>query len=101
MNIKSGTTKILAAVTVGQFIQLILNILSRVAWMQNPVLFCLAAGFLVTVAVLSGVYLQQKEGGQPAHTRTYRDHASPPKEASKKIQELFGNMLDAKEGKGE
>lgn len=67
------TAKVMAAFIIGQFVQVICHILSKVAYMNRPVLFCIAAGFLITVAVIAGITLAYSE--KPAHQKTYAEWA--------------------------
>lgn len=67
--------KILAAFIVGQFVQVVANLLAKVSYMSRPILFCIAAGFLILAAVVVGMYLGSQED-TPKH-KTYKDYAAP------------------------
>ena len=66
--------KYLAWFIAGQAVQLIAHLLARVSWMNKPVLFCLAAGFLILVAVGVGMFVAGQEKQTP---KSYRDWAEP------------------------
>lgn len=70
----SKNTKIILAFVAGQFVQVVAHILSKVSYMNKPVLFCVAAGFLILVAVVSGMYLgvQEETAKKP---KSYKDYA--------------------------
>lgn len=57
---------------VGQAVQIILAVLAKVSFMSKPILFSVAAGILITVAILAGVRLA---GGEPKHEKSYMDYA--------------------------
>lgn len=61
---------------VGQATQIVLAILAKVSYMSKPILFSVAAGVLITVAIVAGVKL----AGEPKHTKTYLDYAEVPDE---------------------
>jgi len=63
--------KYLAWFLVGQTVQIILAILAKVSYMDKPILFSVAAGVLITAAIVAGVKL----AGEPKHTKTYMDYA--------------------------
>lgn len=64
--------KYLAWFLVGQAVQIILAILAKVSYMDKPILFSVAAGVLITVAIVAGVKLA---GGEPKHEKTYLEYA--------------------------
>lgn len=68
------TAKVMAAFIIGQIVQVICHVLAKVAYMNRPVLFCIAAGFLITVAVIAGITLADSEK-QPTHQKTYAEWA--------------------------
>lgn len=70
----SKNVKILLAFIVGQFVQIVAHILAKVSYMNNPVLFCIAAGFLILVAVVAGMYLGVQEDA-PKKPKSYKDYA--------------------------
>jgi len=47
--------------TVGQIVQILLNVLSRGNGSEHPLAFCGSAGFLILVAVFAGVRLATVE----------------------------------------
>lgn len=67
------TAKVMAAFIIGQIVQVICHILSKVSYMNRPVLFCIAAGFLIVIAVVAGITLADSE--KPAHQKTYTEWA--------------------------
>lgn len=70
----SKNTKIILAFVAGQFVQVVAHILSKVSYMNRPVLFCAAAGFLILVAVVAGMYLGVHED-TPKRPKSYKDYA--------------------------
>lgn len=56
---------------VGQAVQIVLAVLAKVSFMSRPILFSVAAGVLITVAIVAGVRL----AGEPKHEKTYLDYA--------------------------
>lgn len=65
--------RILGAFIIGQAVQIILALLAKVSFMSRPILFGIAAGFILTVAVVAGmrvILLQEKE-----RPKTYQDYA--------------------------
>lgn len=66
--------KVLIAFVAGQFVQVIAHLIAKTNYMQRPVLFCIAAGFLVFVAVLAGVILGKDDKPKK---KSYKDYAVP------------------------
>ena len=64
-------TRCLTWFVVGQISQIVLALVAKVSYMDRPILFCSAAGFLLTVAICSGVRL----GYEKKETMTYLDYA--------------------------
>lgn len=64
--------KFLAWFVIGQAAQIILAILAKVSYMDKPILFCAAAGVLLTVCIFAGAKLA---AGDPKHEKTYLDYA--------------------------
>ena len=62
----------LAWFVAGQVTQIVLNILASTNYMRHPILFCMAAGFLVLVAVGVGMYVAGQEKLKP---KSYMDYA--------------------------
>jgi len=60
------TIKCLAWFVVGQISQIVLALVANVSYMNRPILFCAAAGFLVTVAICAGAKLAAPEKKEPA-----------------------------------
>lgn len=54
----------------GQFVQIILQIVANNNYMHRPVLFCSAAGFLLTVCVFAGAYITREK-----ESLSYLDYA--------------------------
>ena len=62
--------RILLAFVVGQGMQLVLALLAKVSYMNRPILFCLAAGFILALAVVAGmrvILLQEQERPRSYH----------------------------------
>ena len=57
----------------GQVVQVIANILAKTNYMARPILFCIAAGFIMLVAVGVGMWVAGKEK-QPT-PKSYREWA--------------------------
>lgn len=55
----------------GQLVQIVLQMVANGNYMHNPVLFCAAAGFLLTVCVFAGAYLTREK----STALTYMDYA--------------------------
>lgn len=68
------TAKVMAAYILGNAIQIILAILAKVSYMSKPILFCIAAGFLVVIAVVAGITLADSEKSL-AHEKSYKEWA--------------------------
>lgn len=64
------STKLLIAFILGQAVQVILHAVSMNFWENRRILFCCAAGFLVSVAVFAGVCITKEE------TLTFEDYAN-------------------------
>ncbi len=75
----SNKTKILIAYVAGQATQLVVHgmALSFNMWNNRQIPFCMAAGFVVFFAILSGVLIAT-EKTEPAHEKTYKDWAKVP-----------------------
>ena len=58
---------------VGQATQVVLAILAKVSFMSKPILFSVAAGFLLTVAIVAGVKLAGEQ-----KPKSYREYAEVP-----------------------
>lgn len=59
----SNALVILAAFVVGQLVQLLAHALTIDLWASRQIPVCAAAGFLVAVAVLAGMYIMMREQG--------------------------------------
>lgn len=55
------STKLLIAFILGQAVQIVLHAVSMNFWENRRILFCVAAGFLVAVAVFAGVCINREE----------------------------------------
>lgn len=55
----------------GQLVQIVLQMVANGNYMHHPVLFCAAAGFLLTVCVFAGAYLTREK----STAMTYMDYA--------------------------
>lgn len=73
---KKATGRVICAFVVGQVVQIILALLAKVSYMDRPILFCIAAGFLILVAVGAGMRLVMLEAKEKA-AKTYQDYAEP------------------------
>lgn len=67
------TAKVMAAFVVGQLVQIVLAVLAKVSFMSKPILFCIAAGFLVVIAVVAGISLADSNR-EPEHQKSYREY---------------------------
>ena len=63
--------KYLAWFVAGQVIQVILSILAKVSFMSRPIWFCVAAGFLLTIAIIAGTKIKEEE-----KPKSYLDYAN-------------------------
>ena len=64
-------SKYLAWFVAGQIAQLVIQTVANNNYMHHPVLFCAAAGFLLTVCVFAGAYLTREK----STALTYMDYA--------------------------
>lgn len=71
--INKKTTRVLIAYLLGNGVQIILQTLARNTYMDRPILFCMASGFLMFVAVCAGVILATSE---KPWGKTYADYAA-------------------------
>ena len=55
----------------GQLVQIVLQMVANGNYMHHPVMFCAAAGFLLTVCVFAGAYLTREK----STALTYMDYA--------------------------
>lgn len=63
--------KYLAWFIAGQLAQIVLHLVSKSNYMMHPVLFCAAAGFILTVCVFAGAYITREKKTE----LTYLDYA--------------------------
>jgi len=68
------TAKVMAAYIIGNIIQIVLAVLAKVSFMSRPIMFCVAAGFLVLFAIIGGITLADSEK-QPERKKSYKDYA--------------------------
>jgi len=68
------TAKVMAAYLLGNIMQIVLQILAKVSYMSKPILFCIAAGFLVVIAVVAGITLADSNR-EPERQKSYREYA--------------------------
>ena len=70
------TASIMVAFILGQFTQIVLAILAKVSFMSKPILFSVAAGFLIVIAVVAGITLEA-DSGETKHekVKSYKDYA--------------------------
>jgi 5-bromo-4-chloroindolyl phosphate hydrolysis protein len=68
------TAKVMAAYLLGNIMQIVLQILAKVSYMSRPILFCIAAGFLVVIAVVAGISLADSNR-EPEKQKSYREYA--------------------------
>lgn len=69
------TANIMAAFIMGQIVQLILAVLAKVSFMSRPILFCIAAGFLLLIAVVAGIVLESEPGEREKKPKSYKEYA--------------------------
>lgn len=68
------TVKVMTAYLLGNLMQIVLQILAKVSYMSRPILFCIAAGFLVVIAVVAGISLADSNR-EPERQKSYREYA--------------------------
>jgi hypothetical protein len=68
------TVKVMTAYLLGNIVQIILQIVAKVSYMSRPILFCVAAGFLVVIAVVAGISLADSNR-EPERQKSYREYA--------------------------
>lgn len=77
-------TKLLIAYAVGQITQLVIHgmALSFNMWNNRQIPFCLAAGFVILFAVISGVWIAsaKEDGDHAAEKKSYLDWAKVPED---------------------
>lgn len=66
------STAIMLAFVLGQGVQIVCHAVALNLWEYRQIPFCLAAGFLVAVAVFAGVNIARGDEGKPM---TYLDFA--------------------------
>ncbi len=94
----SNTVKILVAYVMGQATQLVIHgvVLANNMYNYRQVPFCLAGGFVILFAVISGVWIANSKGEskEPAHEKkSYLDWAEIP-EGENKVVNPFGKHKD-------
>jgi len=90
----SKTVKILLAYVAGQVTQIVIHAmcLTNNMYSYRQIPFCLAAGFVLFFAIVSGVWIANaKEKTEPAHKKTYADYAEIPED-----DEMVVNPFDKK-----
>lgn len=90
----SKTAKILLAYVAGQVTQIVIHAmcLANNMYSYRQIPFCLAAGFVIFFAVMSGVWIANSKGDkEPAHKKTYADYAEIPED-----DEMVVNLFDKK-----
>ena len=68
-----GTIKVLVAFIAGQAVQIVCHAVSFSFWENRQIPFCVAAGFLIALAVFAGAWLNRDT--EPKHTKSYMDYA--------------------------
>lgn len=68
------TVKVMTAYLLGNLMQIVLQVLAKVSYMSRPILFCIAAGFLVVIAVVAGISLADSNR-EPERQKSYREYA--------------------------
>lgn len=77
----SKSTKIIIAYVLGQITQLVIHgmELSFNMWNNRQIPFCIAAGFIIVVAVLAGTWIVKPEEAEPKHEKkSYLEWAEIP-----------------------
>jgi hypothetical protein len=69
--------KVIVAFIAGQLTQLVCHAVCVNFWWEYQMPFCIAGGFLVTVAVLAGVWVA-KHSTDPVAPKNYREWAQVP-----------------------
>lgn len=70
---RKKAAKYLAWFAVGQVVQVVLATLAKASYMNRPILFCIAAGFLVSVAICAGVSLATADEKKSLSYQDYAD----------------------------
>ncbi len=91
----SNTVKILVAYVMGQATQLVIHgvVLANNMYNYRQIPFCLAGGFVILFAVISGVWIanSKSESKEPAHEKkTYLDWAKIPEGDVDEVVNPFG-----------
>lgn len=68
-------TRAILAYILGNVVQIILALVAKVSYMDRPILFSAAAGFLVLVAVMAGMRLVMQDAKE-TRPKTYQDYAN-------------------------
>ena len=68
------TAKVMAAFIMGQAIQIVFHLMSNLNFMRHEILFCIAAGVLLTIAVIAGITLADSER-KTERQKTYAEYA--------------------------
>ncbi len=91
----SKTAKVLLAYVAGQVTQIVIHAmcLTNNMYSYRQIPFCLAAGFVLFFAIVSGVWIANaKEKTEPAHEKkSYLDYAEIPED-----DEMVVNLFDKK-----
>ena len=69
--------KVIAAFVAGQLTQLVCHAVCFNYWQQYQMPFCIAGGFLVTLAVLAGVWVARSTN-EPVRVKSYKEWAEMP-----------------------
>lgn len=85
----SSTVKIIIAYVLGQATQLVIHgvVLANNMYNYRQIPFCVAGGFVILFAVISGVWIARGKNDANAHEKkTYKDWAEVPGE---EVEDLF------------
>ena len=88
----NNTSKILIAYTLGQSTQLVIHgmALNFNMWNDRQIPFCIAAGFVILFAVISGVFISEdRSEKKAAHEKKSYSEYLKPKEEKEVIPQIY------------
>ena len=72
------TTKIIVAYVAGQITQLVVHAIALNLWNSQQIPFCIAGGFVIFFALISGVFIARNTNGEHEEHKSYLDWAKIP-----------------------
>lgn len=90
-----NTAKILFAYALGQATQLVIHgaCLANNMYSYRQIPFCIAAGFLVLFATVSGALIGRNKAEKPAHEKTYKEWAEIPEDNIDEVVNPFSGTF--------